>query len=155
MTLSVLDCDLMTEIKRYYAEDVQVMEIIDELKKKPDSKKHFTWRQDTLRRKSKLVVPAVVTLKNKILEWLHGSSSSGHSGREATHQRVKSLFYWKRMILSDILLKQPEKILERKMVKRQGRAATQVLVKWVDQREEEAIWEFLFDLQKKYPSFEP
>lgn len=58
-------------------------------------------------------------------------------------------------VLSDILLKQPEKILERKMVKRQGRAATQVLVKWVDQREEEAIWEFLFDLQKKYPSFEP
>lgn len=97
MALSVLECDLMTEIKRCYTEDRQIMEIIEALKQNGDAKKHFTWRQDILRRKSKLVVPAVIELRNKILEWLHGSSSSGHSGRDATHQRVKSLFYWKGM----------------------------------------------------------
>lgn len=41
------------------------------------------------------------------------------------------------------------------MVKRQGRAATKILVKWVNQGEEEVTWEFLFDLQKKFPAFEP
>lgn len=97
MALLVLECDLMQEIKRCYAEDSHITEWIEELKKKPDAKKHFTWKQDTLRRKCKLVVPSVVELKNKILGWLHGSSSSGHSGRDATHQRVKSLFYWKGM----------------------------------------------------------
>lgn len=59
------------------------------------------------------------------------------------------------IVVSGVLLKQPEKILERKMVKRQGRAATQVLVKWMNQGEEEATWEFLYDLQHRFPSFEP
>lgn len=97
MALSVLECDLMKEIQRCYTEDELLLEIIEALKKKSDAKKHFTWRQETLRRKGKLVIPAVVELRRKILEWLHGSSRSGHSGRDATHQRVKSLFYWKGM----------------------------------------------------------
>ena len=59
------------------------------------------------------------------------------------------------IVMSDVLLKQPEKMLERKMVKRQGRAATQVLVKWMNQGEEEATWEFLYDLQHRFPSFKP
>lgn len=58
-------------------------------------------------------------------------------------------------LLTDVLLKQPEKILERKMVKRQGRAATKVLVKWIHQGEEEATWEFLYDLQRQSRAFEP
>lgn len=48
-----------------------------------------------MRRNSKLVIPADLQLRGTILEWLHKSSSGGHYGRDATHQRVKSLFYWK------------------------------------------------------------
>ena len=33
-----------------------------------------------------------------MLEWLHCSGQGGHSGRDVTMQRVKGLFYWKRMI---------------------------------------------------------
>lgn len=44
-----------------------------------------------------LVVPDVDGLRNTIMEWLHGSGSSGLSSRDATHQHVKSLFYWKAM----------------------------------------------------------
>lgn len=40
-------------------------------------------------------------------------------------------------------------------LKRQGRAATKVLVKWIHQGEEEATWEFLYDLQRQSPAFEP
>ncbi|KAG7559778.1 Aspartic peptidase domain superfamily [Arabidopsis thaliana x Arabidopsis arenosa] len=46
-------------------------------------------------------------------------------------------------------------ILDRKMVKRQGRAATMILVQWTNESAEEAAWEYLFDVQKKFPSFEP
>ncbi|KAL0745542.1 hypothetical protein Bca101_101967 [Brassica carinata] len=59
------------------------------------------------------------------------------------------------MVITDVLTKTPEKILACKMVKRQNRAATQVLVKWESKGEEEATWEFLFYLKKKYPNFEP
>lgn len=51
--------------------------------------------QGILRWKNKIVVPNVVALKDLILEWLHGSGQGGHSGRDVTVQRVKSLFYWK------------------------------------------------------------
>jgi len=56
-------------------------------------------------------------------------------------------------VLPDVFEKAPETILERKMVNRQGRAATKVLVKWVNEPVEEATWEFLFDLQKKFSAF--
>ncbi|KAL0847903.1 hypothetical protein Bca101_021150 [Brassica carinata] len=49
-------------------------------------------------------------------------------------------------IVADITVRTPEEILARKMVKRQGRAATLVLVKGTGQNEEEATWELLFDL---------
>ena len=59
--------------------------------------------------------------------------------------------------LSDVIYeatsKEPEYCLERKMVKRQDRAATKVLVKWKNQPEDEATGEFLYDLQKKFPEF--
>ncbi|KAG2307520.1 hypothetical protein Bca52824_027268 [Brassica carinata] len=155
MALSVEDCDLLKHIQSSYEKDPLTKSLIEELEKKPDARKHFSWVQRNLRRKSKLVIPCVAELRETILKWLHGSGTSGHSGRDATHQRVKSLFYWKGMIVSDVVIKEPFKILERKMVKRQGKAATQVLLQWTNQGEEVATWEFLFDLQRKFPSFEP
>lgn len=97
MALLVMECDLMKQIQICYETDFQIKELIEGLKKKPDLKKHFTWKLNTLRRKSKLVIPADMALRQMILDWLHKSSSGGHSGRDATHQRVKSLFYWKMM----------------------------------------------------------
>lgn len=58
-------------------------------------------------------------------------------------------------VIDDVLIKEPMRILERKMVQRQNKAVTKVLVQWANQGEEEATWEFLFDLQKKFPTFEP
>lgn len=50
-----------------------------------------------MQRKSKLVVPNDVSLCNSILQWLHCSGVGGHSGRDAMHQRVKHILYWKGM----------------------------------------------------------
>lgn len=58
-------------------------------------------------------------------------------------------------ILQETVEKVPECCLGRKMVKRQNRAATMVLVKWRDESEDTATWEFLYELQKKFPNFLP
>lgn len=55
----------------------------------------------------------------------------------------------------DVLIREPELIIERKMVQRQGRAVTMILLKWVNEPVEEATWEYLFDIQKKFPHFKP
>lgn len=87
----------MKHIQEEYEKDAVLKNIIEELKQKPTSKKHYSWSQNILRRKNKIVVPSVAALRVMILNWLHGSSHAGHSGRDVTIQRVKSLFYWKGM----------------------------------------------------------
>ena len=45
----------------------------------------------------------------------------------------------------DPLIKEPEAILDRMIVKRRGQAITKVLVKWEHSLPEDATWEFFFD----------
>lgn len=98
MALSVMECDLLKEIQSGYEKDDALKTIIESLKLKKDSKKHYSWCNDVLRRKDKIVVPLDVKLRDTILQWLHCSGVGGHSGRDVTHQRVKGLFYWKGMV---------------------------------------------------------
>ncbi|CAM8924470.1 unnamed protein product [Rhodiola kirilowii] len=51
--------------------------------------------------------------------------------------------------------KEPEAILDRKMVKRQNGAVTKILVQWKGYPVEQATWEFYQDFIKKYPNFHP
>lgn len=57
-------------------------------------------------------------------------------------------------VVRDDQVRVPESCLGRKMVKRHDKAATMVLIKWVNETEEEATWEWLYDLQRKFPSFD-
>ena len=57
-------------------------------------------------------------------------------------------------VIQDCLVKEPELILERRMVNRKGKAASQVLVKWSNQLAEEVTWEFYHDLLHKFPLFQ-
>ncbi|KAI5395254.1 hypothetical protein KIW84_061742 [Lathyrus oleraceus] len=50
---------------------------------------------------------------------------------------------------------EPEKILDRKMVKRGRVAATKVLVQWKNSPPDRATWEFYYDLLKEFPNFHP
>ena len=50
---------------------------------------------------------------------------------------------------------EPVRILERRLVKRGNRPATQVLVHWANSFPDDATWEFLHDLQERFPHFKP
>lgn len=52
---------------------------------------------------------------------------------------------------NELLVKEPEFIIERKMVKRQNKPATMVLVKWKNRPAEDSTWELLYDLEKRFP----
>ena len=95
MAMTVLECDLLQQIQAAYQEDVQIQEIIEALQRNPKAKKHFVWSLGVLRWKQRIVVPKYARIRKTILEWLHGSGQSGHSGRDVTVQRVKRIFYWK------------------------------------------------------------
>lgn len=49
--------------------------------------------------------------------------------------------------------KEPEAVLEKKMIKRQNKAVTKILVQWKGESPEKATWEFYQDFINKYPDF--
>lgn len=53
------------------------------------------------------------------------------------------------------LLAQPEKILDRKMVKKGNHTATKVLVKWSNLSETEATWEDYWNLRAQFSDLDP
>ncbi|KAF7117140.1 hypothetical protein RHSIM_RhsimUnG0001600 [Rhododendron simsii] len=54
-----------------------------------------------------------------------------------------------------LLASQPVAVLDRRLVKYRGHAATQLLVQWANTFPEEASWEFYTHLQAKFPDFLP
>jgi hypothetical protein len=50
---------------------------------------------------------------------------------------------------------EPQAILDRMTVKRNGRAVTKVLIKWKHHLPKDTTWEFYYVLKKKYASFNP
>lgn len=57
----------------------------------------YTWNQEKLYRKGRLVVGNDSSIKDTIMKWMHTSGQGGHSGIYATLKRVQTLFYWSGM----------------------------------------------------------
>nr|KYP41804.1 Retrotransposable element Tf2 [Cajanus cajan] len=87
--------ELLDAIKTSWQVDDSLQKLIAEVQLDPSSHKAFSWTGGELRRKGRLVVGNDSELRRKILDWLHSSASGGHSGRDATYQRIKSVVYWK------------------------------------------------------------
>ncbi|KAL8140010.1 hypothetical protein V2J09_006031 [Rumex salicifolius] len=88
---------LYSDIKKAWQEDPSCQKIISDISTKPDSHPKFLLVDGELRRRGKLFIGNDKELKLKILNWLHDSAIGGHSGRDATLHRVKSLFFWPKM----------------------------------------------------------
>lgn len=88
---------LLSKIKDAWNSDLLLQQLIRDLQQNPASHPKFTWHREELRRKGKLVIGADPALQKIILHWLHDSSLGGHSGRDVTAARVKTLFFWKGM----------------------------------------------------------
>ena len=94
MAITSLHSDLLTEIQQAWKDDPNIQTLIRTLERSPNSHPLFSWSNGLLKRKGRLVIADNSPLKNKILAWLHDSYAGGHSGVEATLQRIKPLFFW-------------------------------------------------------------
>uniref|UniRef100_A0A3Q7IZN3 Reverse transcriptase/retrotransposon-derived protein RNase H-like domain-containing protein n=1 Tax=Solanum lycopersicum TaxID=4081 RepID=A0A3Q7IZN3_SOLLC len=71
----------------------ELHQLITELEVDPTSHKQFTWLQGQLRRKMKLVIGNVQSLRTDIVTLWHAGPHGGHSEVEATLNRLLTLFY--------------------------------------------------------------
>ena len=86
--------EFFDSLKRLWQTDSHLSKLVTELKANKLSHPQYTYINIELRRKGKLVVGNDVEIKTHIFKWLHDSAVGGHSGRDATLHRIKSLFFF-------------------------------------------------------------
>ena len=84
----------VTEVVKSYELDPKCLELIQQLTINPQSVLNYTFSNGVLRYKNKLMVGSTTELRTKLIEALNNSEIGGHSGEQATYQRVKMIFHW-------------------------------------------------------------
>ena len=94
MAIPLICSDLIHFIKNSYTLDVKVRTII-QLLEQQQLIPHYIFKDGILRKKINISIGDSEDLKMKIPQWQHTTGEVGHSGRDNTLRRVKSLFTWK------------------------------------------------------------
>ncbi|KAF5784342.1 putative nucleotidyltransferase, Ribonuclease H [Helianthus annuus] len=94
LVLSTFDPLLLSRIKDSWSQDSVIQAVIQKLIK-GETVHHYSWDQQLLKRKQKLVVGYDQQLRQELIKVCHATAMGGHSGVHATHQRLKGMFYWK------------------------------------------------------------
>jgi len=93
LTTSTISTDLLAEIKNSYEGDATVQGIIKQLQESTNTHPHYTWVNDHLNRKGKVVVGKNPALRDKLISMFHNSVVGGHSGMTVTAKTIGGLFY--------------------------------------------------------------
>lgn len=90
--ITTVSCNLLKEIQDTWARDPKLQKIIQQLiSANPGAPKYYTWNQQQLKRKGKLVAGADPSLKKKIILLWHEGGVRGHLGIYVTYQELKSV----------------------------------------------------------------
>ncbi|CAL9248404.1 unnamed protein product, partial [Arabidopsis halleri] len=99
ITLSQAHQGFYHSLQMLWQTDPHLKKVISDIQGNKNSHPKFSFVNGELRHRGKLVVGNDKEVKLHILKWLHDSAIGGHSGRDKTLHRVKSLFYWPKMSL--------------------------------------------------------
>ncbi|GJZ09111.1 retrotransposable element Tf2 [Tanacetum coccineum] len=77
--------------------DQAMQALISKLQSSSNQQGHYTWHNQQLRRKGKLMVGNDEVLRKELLQQVHRGSVGGHSGVKVTTHKLCSMFYWKKM----------------------------------------------------------
>ncbi|PKA49390.1 hypothetical protein AXF42_Ash016579 [Apostasia shenzhenica] len=89
--------ELLKEIKNSWNVDTQLKEIIKKLQDGTHMEKPYTFVNNQLRWKGKLMIGNDNHLRLKLIHMIHAGTAGGHSGFLPTLHRLKSIFYLKGM----------------------------------------------------------
>nr|GEX95434.1 reverse transcriptase [Tanacetum cinerariifolium] len=80
MMVSTVSSDVQQRIKDSCTGDVEIQALIAKLKVRKDCTKHYSWPNNLLTRKGKLVVGNESSLQHDLIEYFHVGTMGGHSG---------------------------------------------------------------------------
>jgi hypothetical protein len=98
--ISVVQPDWIQEVVNSYVVDPMAQKLLQELAISGTNTQGFSLIDGTIQKDGKLWIGANVGLQTKIITAFHSSALGGHSGIQATYQRLKNLFVWQGMKLA-------------------------------------------------------
>jgi hypothetical protein len=87
----------LDDIAAGYGKDAIAQQIIRQLDKPDSTVNHMSWDGHLLHFKGRVWVGGNLAMQQQILQTLHASAIGGHSGIQATLQRIRQLFAWPQM----------------------------------------------------------
>nr|XP_009784657.1 PREDICTED: uncharacterized protein LOC104233048 [Nicotiana sylvestris] len=87
--------EVENKIQNTWYTDLTLQLVITKLQQQPY--KSYTWCNNQLRWKGRLVVGDDMQLRTTIIEQWHATPQGGHSSMDATIKRLQSLFFWKNL----------------------------------------------------------
>lgn len=97
LVLSQIHHSFYDNLKRLWDSDPNLKKFIKDFQSQPAKHFAYSFINGELRRKGKLIVGNDQGVKTHIFQWLHNSAAGGHSRKDSTLQRIKSLFFWPKM----------------------------------------------------------
>jgi hypothetical protein len=97
LTLSSISTTIMEDIKKTWNTDQNLQQLIADLTKDASSHPNYSWVNDTLIRKGKVVVGQAPNLQNQLIRLYHDFAVGGHSGATVTSKKLGQVFYWKKL----------------------------------------------------------
>nr|GEX10504.1 retrotransposon-related protein [Tanacetum cinerariifolium] len=97
INVAIISTALYDKVKLTWETDDKLKDICVELQE-GKTKKYYSWVNNQLLRKGKLVIGANEQLRQELLHYFHSGSIGGHLGVKTTTHKICSLFYWKELI---------------------------------------------------------
>ncbi|KAE8710387.1 hypothetical protein F3Y22_tig00110321pilonHSYRG00086 [Hibiscus syriacus] len=85
------------EVEDNYKDDLLATEWISSLTVSPTADSKWKYSKGILRFQDRVYIGTKGSLRLQILQTLHDSPHGGHSGTQATYQRIRSYFYWPKL----------------------------------------------------------
>nr|GEZ35739.1 hypothetical protein [Tanacetum cinerariifolium] len=96
INVAIISTALYNKVKLTWETDDKLKDICVELQE-GKTKKYYSWVNNQLLKKGKLVIGANEQLRQELLHYFHSGSIGGHLGVKTTTHKICSLFYWKEL----------------------------------------------------------
>nr|GFA12909.1 hypothetical protein [Tanacetum cinerariifolium] len=97
LIISTVTSELLKQIKHGWEIDVDLQLLIKQLADHTYVGTKYTWTNEELRRKEKLVVGNGEQLKQALVTYFHSDPVGGHSGVQVTVKKLDNVLYWRGM----------------------------------------------------------
>ena len=97
LAISLPILEWIEEARRECFSHPGLSQLISQLQADPNPTKGYSWQNEILRYRDRVVISPTSSLKSRILAELHSSPLAGHSGFQKTYARTKRSFFWTSM----------------------------------------------------------